>query len=55
MQNRENVNQGMRIGFTLLIIWVVMACTIDAFKNPELTDNQRFIRIPRTITLDFVK
>jgi len=55
MKNRKYVNEGIRIGLVLVLLWIIVACTIDAFKNPELTDAQRFIRIPQTITLDFDK
>lgn len=38
---------------SVIFIWISISSTICAFKNPELTQTQVFLRIPQSFILNF--
>lgn len=38
---------------SVILIWISISSTICAFKNPELTQTQIFLRIPQSFILNF--
>lgn len=37
----------------IVVLWIVITSTICAFKNPEMTQTQLFLHIPKSFILDF--
>jgi len=37
----------------VLVLWVVITNIIMTFKNPEMTQTQLFLHLPKTVLLNF--
>lgn len=39
----------------IVLLWIAVTCSINRFKNPQLTETQLLLRIPQACILNFEK
>jgi len=51
--NTESSKKIFTAFILLVLVWVSITCMIQTFKNPELTQTELFLRIPKSALLNF--
>ena len=50
---KHNIKLTFQIICFIILLWISITSTICAFKNPEMTETQLFLHIPKSFILDF--
>ena len=50
---KHNIKFIFKIICCIILLWISITSTICAFKNPEMTETQLFLYIPKSFILNF--
>ena len=52
-KNKESIKEVLYMMLTVLLLWVVVTNTIQAFKCPKMTPTELLLHLPKTIIGDW--